>query len=528
MLRIKNMKLSVMLSLAFLVVIAGGVLVSVFAGIKLSDANDQQKLTSARLDDLQILRTVKDNATLQSTLMLRALATEEGAVAPDMLAQIEQAQSGNQAITTRFRQLVEGAKSLPGINLQEVEEASTLLAGIEQTQPAFVAAMTRLLQLKSSNDIAGTRALITGPLKVAQDAYLTAIDAMVSYQSRVTKGTAVQSQESLSGVFVTLIVLTLASVALGLLMSGLITRHIKRQLGGEPVQAQRLASAIADGDLNTPVELRAKDTTSLLASLDVMQTRLRSLVTQIKETAASVSLASDEIAQGNTELSSRTEQQAAALQQTAASMEQLTATIRNNSQSATQTASSARGAAVLAREGEEHVQTMGSTMKDIAQSSGKIRDITGVIEGIAFQTNILALNAAVEAARAGEQGRGFAVVAGEVRILAQRSATAAREIKALIAEAVAEVENGVTVADNTGRSIVAVVSMVSELAASMDEIALASGEQMLGISQISTAVSQMDNVTQSNAALVEESSTASQSLAEQVHSLQAMTDTFRV
>ena len=251
-------------------------------------------------------------------------------------------------------------------------------------------------------------------------------------------------------------------------------------------------------------------------------------MTQIKETAASVSLASDEIAQGNTELSSRTEQQAAALQQTAASMEQLTATIRNNSQNATQTATSARGAAVLAREGEEHVQAMGSTMKDIAHSSGKIRDITGVIEGIAFQTNILALNAAVEAARAGEQGRGFAVVAGEVRILAQRSATAAREIKSLIAEAVAEVENGVTVADNTGRSIVAVVSMVSELAASMDEIALASSEQMQGISQISTAVSQMDNVTQSNAALVEESSTASHSLAEQVHSLQAMTDTFRV
>ena len=265
MLRAKNMKLSVMLSLAFLVVIAGGVLVSVFAGIKLSDANDQQKLTSARLDDLQILRTVKDNASLQSTLMLRALATENGPVAPEMLAQIEQAQAGNQAITTRFRQLVEGAKSLPGINLKEVEEASGLLAGIEQTQPTFVAAMARLLQLKSANDMVGARALITGSLMTAQDAYLTAIDNMVNYQSRVTKGTAVQSQESLSGVFVTLIVLTLASVALGLLMSGLITRHIKRQLGGEPVQAQRLASAIADGDLNTKVVLRERDTTSLLA-----------------------------------------------------------------------------------------------------------------------------------------------------------------------------------------------------------------------------------------------------------------------
>ena len=152
MFRKNNIKLSVMLNLAFLAVIAGGVMVSVFAGIKLSDANDQQKLTSARLDDLQILRTVKDNTSLQSKLMLRALATENGPIASDTLVKIEQAQADNQAIITHFRQLVEGAKSLPGINLKEVEEASGLLAAIEKTQPEFVAVMTRLLQLKSAND----------------------------------------------------------------------------------------------------------------------------------------------------------------------------------------------------------------------------------------------------------------------------------------------------------------------------------------------------------------------------------------
>lgn len=522
------MKISVMLTLAFSVVIGAGALVSVFSGIKLTNANDQQMLTGARLDDLQVLRTIKDNGSTQLTLLLQALSTENDKPSPDISSQIEKAQDENKKIVAHFRQLIEGAKSLPGINIKEVEEASELLAGIEKTQPAFMDMMKRVLELKNTGDMSAIRSLISGPFQNVQDEYLAAVDKMVNYQSRVTRGTAAQSQASLSGVFVTLIVLTLASVVLGLLMSGLITRHIKRQLGGEPVQAQRLALAIMEGDLNTPVELREKDTTSLLASLDVMQNRLRALVTQIKETAGSVSLASDEIAQGNTELSSRTEQQASALQQTAASMEQLTATIKNNSASAVQTAASARDAARLVREGEEHVQTMGATMKDIAQSSARVRDITGVIEGIAFQTNILALNAAVEAARAGEQGRGFAVVAGEVRVLAERSATAAREIKALIADAVSQVETGVSVAETTGESIEAVVSMVRELAVSMDEIALASGEQMLGITQISTAISQMDNVTQSNAALVMESSSASQSLAEQVHSLQSMTDNFRV
>jgi len=209
-------------------------------------------------------------------------------------------------------------------------------------------------------------------------------------------------------------------------------------------------------------------------------------------------------------------------------MEQLTATVKSNTAGAQQTAGSARDAATLARAGEADVQRMSETMNEISLSATKVRDITSVIESIAFQTNILALNAAVEAARAGEEGRGFAVVAGEVRTLAQRSANAARDIKQLIEQAVEQVESGVEVAAGTGQSILKIVSMVGELAEAMDNISLASSEQMQGISQVSIAVSQMDGVTQNNAALVEESSSASQSLSEQAHALRGMVDTFRV
>jgi methyl-accepting chemotaxis protein len=259
-----------------------------------------------------------------------------------------------------------------------------------------------------------------------------------------------------------------------------------------------------------------------------MQANLRGLVSQIKDASASVALAADEISQGNTELSSRTEQQAAALQETAASMEQLTATVKSNTSGAQQTAESARHAATLARTGEADVQRMSETMHDISLSAVRVRDITSVIESIAFQTNILALNAAVEAARAGEEGRGFAVVAGEVRTLAQRSATAARDIKLLIEQTVNQVEGGVAVATGTGDSILKIVSMVGELADTMDNLSLSSNEQMQGISQVSIAVSQMDGVTQSNAALVEESSTASQSLSAQARELRGVVETFRI
>lgn len=345
--------------------------------------------------------------------------------------------------------------------------------------------------------------------------------ALLTQRSGEVNSLAAETKMTLSGAGLMIILLSVIT-------GTMITRNITRQLGGEPAQAKALAAKIAAGDLTTTVMLRRHDTTSLLASLDGMQTNLRALVSKIKDSSASVALAADEISQGNTELSSRTEQQAAALQETATSMEQLTATVRNNAMGAQHTAESARETAELARSGESDVQRMTYTMQEISVSAAKVRDITSVIESIAFQTNILALNAAVEAARAGEEGRGFAVVAGEVRTLAQRSATAAKDIKVLIEQAVTQVESGVTVASSTGKNILSIVGMVSGLAEAMDTISLASSEQMQGISQVSIAVSQMDGVTQNNAALVEESSSASQSLSEQAHALSGMVEAFRV
>lgn len=362
----------------------------------------------------------------------------------------------------------------------------------------------------------------------AQLKLLDALNALTAVEMQLSRDTVAENSTSTEKTAGILLILAALSIVISVITGWLLIRTLMRQLGGEPVQAQILAAAIASGDLTTSVPLRGNDTTSLLASLNGMQTNLRGLVSEIKTTAVSVALAVDEISQGNTELSSRTEQQAAALQETAASMEQLTATVKSNTAGAQQTAGSAREAANLARTSEADIQRMSETMNGISLSASKVQDITSVIESIAFQTNILALNAAVEAARAGEEGRGFAVVAGEVRTLAQRSANAARDIKELIEQAVKQVENGVEVAAVTGQRILNIVSRVGRLAEDMDNIALASSEQMQGISQVSIAVNQMDGVTQNNAALVEESSSASLSLSEQAHGLRAMVETFRI
>lgn len=414
------------------------------------------------------------------------------------------------------------------MNTDSTHGGREVLSRITEAEAAALSTLEQAGQLGIASQDQQAGEYLLKVARPAQNALLTALNDMTQIQRKNTESSVKENRADTRQASLILLLLAAASILVAVVTCLVSIRVLMRQLGGEPAQAQALAATIAAGDLTTRVVLRGNDTTSLMASLDGMQANLRGLVSQIKDSAASVAMAADEISQGNTELSSRTEEQAAALQETAASMEQLTATVKSNSGSAQQTAASARETASLARSGEADVQRMSETMNDISLSATRVRDITAVIESIAFQTNILALNAAVEAARAGEEGRGFAVVAGEVRTLAQRSANAARDIKQLIEQAVEQVESGVEVAAGTGRSILRIVGMVGELAEAMDNISLASSEQMQGISQVTIAVSQMDGVTQNNAALVEESSTASQSLSEQAHALRAMVDTFRV
>ncbi|MCX8956128.1 methyl-accepting chemotaxis protein [Erwinia psidii] len=438
-------------------------------------------------------------------------------------------QQESQRLTSMKEQYIHNREALAGMMQSEQNDAGrTAFSRVLENEHQVLAVMDQAAQLGLQNRQKEAMSYLMNTVRPVQRVLLDEIDAMTNIQMQNSREALENNSQLIGRASVILIILAVISVVLSVATGYLISRLLMRQLGGEPAEAQGLAAAIAEGDLTVSLMLRKNDRGSLLASLAGMQARLRELVLQIKETSSNVALAADEIAQGNTELSSRTEQQAAALQETAASMEQLTATVKSNTAGAHQTAGTARETATLARAGEADVQRMSETMHDISHSAKKIRDITGVIESIAFQTNILALNAAVEAARAGEGGRGFAVVAGEVRTLAQRSATAAKEIKALIEQTVGQVGNGVTVANGTCQSILSVVSMVGELADAMDEISLASSEQMQGISQVSIAVSQMDGVTQNNAALVEESSSASQSLSEQAHALRGVVATFRV
>ncbi|MDI1258599.1 methyl-accepting chemotaxis protein [Aquabacterium sp.] len=299
----------------------------------------------------------------------------------------------------------------------------------------------------------------------------------------------------------------------------LISRSITRPLGGEPDDLVRAADAVASGDLSVALEVPSGDTSSAMARMSAMQSALASVVANVRANSESVATASAQIAQGNQDLSQRTEEQASALQQTAATMEQLSTTVSNNTDSAKQANQLAQGASAVAAQGGEVVGQVVTTMQGISDSSRKIGDIIGVIDGIAFQTNILALNAAVEAARAGEQGRGFAVVASEVRSLAQRSAEAAKEIKTLIGRSVEQVEQGTVLVDQAGKTMNEIVGSIRRVSDIVAEITSASVEQSSGIAQVGNAVSQMDQVTQQNAALVEESAAAAESLKGQAQQL---------
>jgi len=320
-------------------------------------------------------------------------------------------------------------------------------------------------------------------------------------------------------------------VLLGIVISGvatLVIRSIQKSVGGEPADAAALALRMASGDLTVRAGTAPDDRASLMYAIGHMRDQLAGTVGGIQQAADSISAAAQQIAAGNSDLSGRTEQQAASLQQTAASMEQLTATVRQNADNAAEASQYVADAAQIAQQGGSVVSEVVDKMRGITASSRKINDIIGVIDGIAFQTNILALNAAVEAARAGEQGRGFAVVAGEVRNLAQRSASAAKEIKTLIVESTGQVDSGSALVEQAGQTMAEIVSAVGRVTAIMDGIASATAEQRTGIEEVNRAVSQMDQMTQQNAALVEQASAAAASLEDQAGALHQAVSAFRL
>ncbi|MCK6423181.1 MAG: methyl-accepting chemotaxis protein [Aquabacterium sp.] len=321
--------------------------------------------------------------------------------------------------------------------------------------------------------------------------------------------------------------LAVVTVLVGVALT-MAARRVVRQIGGEPAAVARIASAVATGDLSTEIRLRSGDTGSVLHAMGAMVGQLRETTRRIREISETIATASSEIAMGNQDLSHRTEQTAGSLQSTASSMEQLTATVSQTAHSAHTANDLASSASGTADKGRSVVAEVVATMHEINGSSKRIADIIGVIDGIAFQTNILALNAAVEAARAGEQGRGFAVVAGEVRNLAQRSAEAAKEIKGLIGTSVERVETGARLVQAAGSTMQEIVESVQRVSHIIGEISVAAAEQSNGIGQVNNSIGQLDQMTQQNSALVEQSAAAAESLRDQARHLAEAVRVFRL
>jgi methyl-accepting chemotaxis protein len=404
-------------------------------------------------------------------------------------------------------------------------EEQAISAGIKEKRTQYVGLRNAILKLKAEGKQDEAAKLTNDKLVPMLDVYDASIRSMLTHQAeRIDKAAEAVDGLNRAG-RANVIVLALVALLLGAVLAWLLTRSITRPLN----EAVRVAQTVADGDLTSHIESSSTDETGLLMqALKNMNTSLAAVVGGVRTGTDAIATASGQIAAGNQDLSSRTEEQASSLEQTAASMEELTSTVKQNADNARQANQLALSASEVAVKGGNVVGQVVDTMASINASSKKIVDIIGVIDGIAFQTNILALNAAVEAARAGEQGRGFAVVASEVRSLAQRSAAAAKEIKGLIDDSVGKVDVGSALVGEAGKTMEEIVSGVKRVADIIGEITAASQEQSTGIEQVNQAISQMDQVTQQNAALVEEAAAAAQSMQEQAASLVSAVSVFRL
>jgi methyl-accepting chemotaxis protein len=440
--------------------------------------------------------------------------------------------SDDPAVARNFRQAIQdGSAAISALQKKIAAETTAegdkaVLQTIASRRAVMLEARSKAERMRQSGASAqDLQDLVDEEITPALRAYLAALGDYVTLQES-QRDAALQAADTASVRHAATGAAGIAVVAaLGLLMAALVVRSIRRPLQ----QAVALSQAIAAGELGGSVDsTRGDELGVLVRAMGTMAARLRTVVAQVRSGVDSVGTASAQIATGNADLSQRTEAQAASVQQTAASMEELTATVKRNADNARAAAQIAGQASEVARRGGEVVGQVIATMDHITGSAHKVADIVGVIDGIAFQTNLLALNAAVEAARAGEQGRGFAVVAGEVRSLAQRSAQAAREIKLLIEQSGHRVDEGAVLVAQAGRTMQDVVAQVRGVTDLVDQISAASLEQARGIEQVGLAMSQLDRATQQNAALVEESAAAADSMRQQAMTLAGTVAVFRL
>ena len=410
--------------------------------------------------------------------------------------------------------------------LLNTTEEQKLYGEIDTSRKAYLAAGANILTLRAEGKLFQARNAFEGSYLPSAAAYQNAITKLLLLQRQHIDRVASDIDATYHSSRIILLSLSALALLCGLAAAAVLSRSLLRQLGGEPSYAVRVADRIAAGDLTEAIRLDSHDHHSLMHAMEKMQVNLARSVDHIKQSAQTIDSASREIAAGNLNLSERTEHQAGSLQETASVMQQLTATVKKNAESAQHANQLARSTSEIAVAGGNTVNKMVDTMTTINASSEKIVDIIGVIDGIAFQTNILALNAAVEAARAGEQGRGFAVVASEVRALAQRSASAAKEIKGLIDDSVGKIASGRTLVTQAGTTIGKVVESIKTLSDFVADINHANQEQSAGIELVNQTIMQMDDVTQHNAALVEQAAASAQSLQDQASVLLTVVNTF--
>ena len=512
-----NMKLAARLAWAFGLVVLMGLVGNAIGLVKLSQLN-------ANLDDvvndnnvkLQLTQTMSESVHIVSRVMRTVILLDDDAQ------------------KTAERRKIDAARAKYDEALGMLDKFAASEAGkAKRVAIATAAAAARkvnseVIELGLGKKDAEALERLRKDAAPANERWQAALDDNIEYQSQLNAAQYKEAQADYAAAKLLLIGVALVSVLVAAGVATMVVRGIVRSLGGEPGEVVEVVRAVAAGDLTRRIDVKSGDRSSVMAAVSAMQSSLSNLVSSVRQNSENVATASPQIAQGNQDLSQRTEEQASALQQTAATMEQLGATVRNNADSARQANQLAQGASTVAAQGGDVVGKVVDTMQNISDSSRKIGDIIGVIDGIAFQTNILALNAAVEAARAGEQGRGFAVVASEVRSLAQRSAEAAKEIKTLIGRSVEQVEQGTVLVDQAGKTMGEIVGSIQRVSDIVAEITAATVEQSSGIQQVGDAVGQMDQVTQQNAALVEESAAAAESLKGQAQQLVQTVSTFKL